>query len=248
MRSLAGRSVIVTGGGSGIGREIALAFARHGSRTAVIGRTEAKLSETCAAAAGLPGEVHSIVADVTDEASVDQAFGRVDQLFGGCEILVNSAGSFEGGGPVVDLPMSAWQQVIDVNVTGMFLCAKQAFTRMIPAGGGRVINIGSIAGRRPRLHSVAYSTSKFAVRGMTQALAIEGREHSIAVSVINPGNTAVARRTDRSTTTGSYSSSEPEISTEAIAETALLMGQIEDGANVFDATVLPIEQDYLGRG
>jgi NAD(P)-dependent dehydrogenase (short-subunit alcohol dehydrogenase family) len=137
---------------------------------------------------------------------------------------------------------------MDVNVTGPFLGSREAFKIMKPQGGGRIINIGSISAQRPRHSSSPYSTSKHAVWGLTQSLALEGREHGIAVSVLHPGNVLVERRSDGKSSTGRDEGPEPLISTADMGKTALLMATLADDANLLEAIVLPLGQDYLGRG
>ncbi len=167
MGLLDGKVAVVTGGGSGIGKAIAAAYAREGCNVVIASRDAAKLeasaNEMRSAATG-GAKVVAIVADVTDEKQVIALFGDVMKQFKRLDILVNNSGAF-GGGRIDTLTLEKWKQVMDVNVTGMFLCLREAFKIMKDAGGGRIINIGSIAAQRPRHHGAPYTTSKFAVWG-----------------------------------------------------------------------------------
>jgi len=174
-------------------------------------------------------------------------FAKTMQRFGRLDILVSNAGAFDGA-PIEDLTMEQWQRVLQVNVTGPFLGAREAFRIMKKQGGGRIINIGSISAQRPRHSSSPYSTSKYAVTGLTHSLALEGRDHGIAVSVLHPGNVMVERRADGKSTTGRDEGVEPMISTADMARAALLMATLPADTNLLEAIMLPLGQDYLGRG
>ena len=188
-----------------------------------------------------------MLADVTDEKQVVALFGEVMKQFKRLDILVNNSGAF-GGGRIDTLTLERWKQVMDVNVTGMFLCLREAFKIMKDAGGGRIINIGSIAAQRPRHHGAPYTTSKFAVWGLTNAAALDGREFGIAVSCLHPGNTEVERRSSTRSATGRDEGPEPMISRDPIARTAVLMATLPPDTNMLEAIVMPIAQTYLGRG
>jgi len=136
--------------------------------------------------------------------------------------------------------MEKWQRVVDVNVTGPFWGSREAFKIMKPQGGGRIINIGGISAQRSRHSSSPYSTSKHAVWGLTQSLALEGREHGFAVSVLHPGNVMVERRSDGKSSTGQDEGPEPLILTADMGKTALLMATLADDANLLEAIILPL--------
>ncbi len=241
--SLGGRVAVVTGGGSGIGRAIAAAFARAGAQVVIAGRGGDRLRLV---AEDLGPAVHPVVADVTDENDVRRLFDEATRRAGAIDLLVNSAGAFAGG-VVDDLSLTEWRTVMEVNVTGTFLCAREAFRHM-RLRGGRIINVGSIAGSRARAHSTAYAASKHAVWGLTQALALDGREDGIAVSCLNPGNTAVERRADAVAHAGRPEGPEPMMDPEQVARLALLMATVPADVNLLEATMLPVAQSYLGRG
>ena len=247
MGQLDGKVAIVTGGGTGIGKGIARAFVGEGCSVVIAARDADRLSAAAEELGSDGGTVVAIPTDVTDEGQMANLFAKTMEQFGKLNILVSNSGAFDGA-PVQDLTMEQWQRVLQVNVTGPFLGAREAFKIMIKQGGGRIINIGSISAQRPRHSSSPYSTSKFAITGLTHSLALEGRDHGIAVSVLHPGNTAVERRSDGKSSTGRDEGAEPMISTDDMARAALLMATLPDDANLLEAIMLPLGQDYLGRG
>ena len=247
MGQLDGKVAIVTGGGSGIGKGIAKAFADEGCSVVIAARNSDRLDAAAAELSNGGGTVISIPTDVTSEEQMISLFAKTMDQFGKLDVLVNNSGAFDGG-PVEELTMEQWQKVIDVNVTGPFLGSREAFKIMKKQGGGRIINIGSIAAQKPRPRSSPYTTSKHAVWGLTQSLALEGRDHGIAVSALHPGNVMVERRGDGKSATGRDEGPEPLISTEDMGRTALLMATLPPGSNMLEAIVLPLGQAYLGRG
>ena len=243
MAQLDGKVAIVTGGGSGIGKGIARAFADEGCAVVIAARNQERLKAAAIELGKSGSEIVAIRTDVTDEAQVRALFGRTLDRFGRLHILVNSAGAFDGG-PIDQISLEAWNRVIGVNLTGAFLCTREAFRIMKDAGGGRIINIGSISAQRTRVNMAPYAASKFAIWGLTQSTALEGREFGIAASCLHPGNTLVERRA----TSSVEEDAEPMIAVEEIARTALLMVTLPPEANVLEAIVLPVAQKYLGRG
>ncbi len=238
MGQLDGKVAIVTGGGSGIGRAIATLFAQEGCCVAIAGRTVARLEAAAEEMRQAGAEVLAVPTDVANEEQIAALFAQTMEKFGRLDVLVNSAGAFDGG-PVEDISLEAWNNVVCANLTGPFLCTREAFRIMKPAGGGRIINIGSISAQRSRMHSAPYTATKFGVDGLTHATALEGREYGIAVSSLHPGNTMVERRVDVD---------EPMFDADVIARTALFMATLPPEANMFQAIVLPLEQLYIGRG
>jgi NAD(P)-dependent dehydrogenase (short-subunit alcohol dehydrogenase family) len=243
MRQLAGKTAIVTGGGSGIGKGIARAFAEEGCNVVLAGRTASRLESAAEELRSLHVESLAIPCDVTDEAQVMALFAQTMTHFGRLDILVNSSGAFDDA-PLEELTMAQWNNVIGACLTGPFLCTREAFKIMKPAGGGRIINIGSISASRTRINMAPYTAAKFGVWGLTQAAALEGRDYGIAVSCLHPGNTAVERRTS----SGRESDAEPMIATADMARVALLMATLPPEANMLEAIVLPLGQLYIGRG
>jgi NAD(P)-dependent dehydrogenase (short-subunit alcohol dehydrogenase family) len=243
VKQLQDKVAIITGGGSGIGKGIAQAFADEGCTVVLAGRTVPRLEAAAAEIRASGAEAMAVPTDVTDEAQVKALFAATMEAYGRLDLLVNSAGAFDGG-PIEALSLEAWSNVIGACLTGPFLCIREAFKIMKPAGGGRIINIGSISAQRSRLHSAPYTSAKFGVWGLTQAAALEGRPYGISVGALHPGNTAVERRTD----SGKASDDEPMIATEEMARVALLMATLPPEANMLEAIVLPVEQLYIGRG
>lgn len=246
MGQLEGRVAIVTGGGSGIGKAIALAYAREGCHLAIAGRHAARLEAATAELRACGAEALAIPCDVSDEGQVAALFAQTMARFGRLDILVNSAGAFDGG-PLEALSLAAWNNVIGACLTGPFLCTREAFKIMKPAGGGRIINIGSISAQRTRENMAPYTASKFGVWGLTQAAALEGRDYGIAVSCLHPGNTLVERRL-AGLAQGRREDDEPMFEPEVIARCALLMATLPPEANMLEAIVLPLQQKYIGRG
>lgn len=241
---LAGKRAIITGGGSGIGKGIARHFVDAGAEVVITGRSPDRLNSTVAE---LGPSATPVVADVSSESDVQDLFRATVDEGQHVDILVNSAGAFAGD-VVDDLDLTDWQRVIDVNLTGMFLCCREAFRHMRPNGGGRIINIGSISGSRPRAHSAAYSASKHAVWGLTQALALDGRQDGVVVSCLNPGNTMVERRADGHAVAGRDEGVEPMMDVDSVARLAFLMAALPPEVNLLEATILPTTQEYVGRG
>ncbi len=237
------RTAVITGGGSGIGLGIARELLRNGSRVVLCGRNEGRLLAAVESLAASPDQLRAVVADVSVEDAVDRLFAVADEHFGPVTTLVNNAGNFDGG-PVQELSLQAWDNVIGACLTGAFLCTRAAFRRMQTNGGGRILNIGSISAQRPRMHSAAYTSAKFGVQGLTHATALEGRELGISVSCLHPGNVLVERRENSELD----SDAEPMMPVSAIVSAAMAMLQMPADVNFLDAVVLPRDQAYVGRG
>ncbi|MGI6368768.1 MAG: SDR family oxidoreductase [Anaerolineae bacterium] len=246
MGQLDGKVAIITGGGSGIGKGIAELYAAEGCSVVLAGRKAERLEAAAEAIRAAGGIALAHPADVSQEDQVAELFAHALQAYGRLDIVVNSAGAFDGGW-LEDIPLSGWQNVVNANLTGPFLCIREAFRIMKPAGGGRIINIGSISAQRSRERSAPYAATKFGVWGLTQAAALEGRDYGIAVSALHPGNTMVERRA-RGQAEGRAADEEPMFDVEVIARTALLMVTLPPEANMLEAIVLPLEQKYIGRG
>ncbi|MBI21540.1 MAG: short-chain dehydrogenase [Chloroflexi bacterium] len=247
MGKLEGKIAIVTGGGTGIGKGITKEFLSEGCTVIIAARDISRLDSVRKEYDLYRTKILSVKTDITKESDVVNLFSFVTNKFGRVDILVNNSGAFDGG-VLEDITFEEWNRVISVNVTGMFLCTRQAFPIMKKQGGGRIINIGSIAAQRARHNSVPYTTSKHAVWGLTQSSALEGRDFGIAVSSIHPGNVAVERRYDGRSSTGRDEGPEPLIQPEEIGKTALLMATLPENSNMLEAIILPLKQDYLGRG
>ena len=235
-------SIAITGAGSGIGRATTRCFIKAGWRVALIGRREAPLHDTAAGQAALV-----LPCDVTDAASVDAVFDRMAQEWGRLDVLFNNAG--RGAAPVTPDLMSPeeFRAVIDVNVTGMFLCARAAFRvmRAQDPQGGRIINNGSISAHVPRAGSIAYTASKHAVTGMTRSLSLDGRPFDIACGQIDIGNAGTDLLTQVSR---QAANPEPLMDVSVVADAVLHMASLPHGANVQFMTVMATNMPYIGRG
>ena len=247
MDKLKDKVAIVTGGATGIGKAITKKFLSEGCNVVISARDISRLEKVVKELSTNKADILSIKTDITKESEVEDLFSLVIDKYGRLDILVNNSGAFDGG-VLEDITFEQWNRVMSVNVTGMFLCTRQAFPIMKNQGEGKIINIGSIAAQRARHNSVPYTTSKHAVWGLTQASALEGRDFGIAVSSIHPGNVAVERRSDGRSSTGRDEGPEPLINPEEIGETALLMASLPKNSNMLEAIILPLSQDYLGRG
>lgn len=243
MGQLEGKVVVVTGGNQGIGKGIAKVFAKEGARLALCARNAAKLTATADELRANGADVLEHPVDVSQEAAVESFFKAVFERFGRVDILVNNAGAFDGG-RIDNLTLAAWNNVLGACLTGAFLCSRAAFRIMIKQGGGRILNIGSISGQRPREGSVPYTSAKFGIWGLTNAVALDGRPHGILCSCLCPGNVRVEWRAGNEMPVNQ----EPMMETETIAKAALAMVTLPPDVNFLEAIVLPKDQLYLGRG
>ncbi|GAA1537066.1 SDR family oxidoreductase [Streptomyces albidochromogenes] len=242
---------VVTGAGSGIGRAVALALAGAGWSVALAGRRTGPLEETAREAGG---ETLCVAADVALPADVDRLFAAVRERYGRLDLLFNNAGTFGPRGVAVeDIGYQEWHSVVDVNVTGSFLCAQAAFRQMKGQDpqGGRIINNGSISAHAPRPHSIAYTTTKHAMTGLTKSLSLDGRPYRIACGQIDIGN-AATDMTERMQAgilqAHGELMAEPVMDVRDVARTVLHMAELPLDANVQFATVMATTMPYVGRG
>ncbi|WP_434588834.1 SDR family oxidoreductase [Streptomyces sp. A5-4] len=242
---------VVTGAGSGIGRAVALELASAGWSVALAGRRVETLAETAASAGG---ETLSVRTDVSRPDEVDALFGAVRERYGRLDLLFNNAGTFGPRGvPLEDIGYEEWRSVVDVNVTGAFLCAQAAFRQMKEQSpqGGRIINNGSISAHTPRPGSVAYTTTKHAMTGLTKSLSLDGRPYRIACGQIDIGNAATDMTQRMRTGTPQANGeliAEPVMDVRDVARTVRHMAELPLEANVQFATVLATTMPYVGRG
>lgn len=247
MRTMDGQVALVTGGGSGIGKSIADLFSREGCTVIIAGRTKSKLEKAAEEINCNTGSVHAMMLDITDACMVTSVIDEVVKRFGKLDILVNNASVF-GGAPFGQISDDQWKQMMAVGLDGTFYCSREAFRIMKENGGGRIINIGSVAAFRPREHATAYSVCKAAVSSLTQSIALEGRDHGISATCLHPGNTMVERRVEGRAGTGKDQGPEETISAEDIARTAHLMATLPQGSTMLEAIVMPMKMKFLGRG
>ena len=247
-----GKVAIVTGAGSGIGRAVALAFLGAGYRTALAGRRRDALEET-AAASGAGERALVVPTDVTQPESVNALFEETVWRFGRVDVLFNNAGRFAPGVPLEDLTFDQWKQVVDVNLTGMFLCTQAAFRVMkaqVPRGG-RIINNGSISAQAPRPNSAPYTATKHGVTGLTKATALDGRKYDIACGQIDIGNalTDMTARMPRGVPQADGSVRvEPTMDVQHVATAVLHMASLPLEANVQFLTIMATNMPFIGRG
>jgi NAD(P)-dependent dehydrogenase (short-subunit alcohol dehydrogenase family) len=247
------RIAVVTGAGSGIGAATALALAADGWTVVLAGRRREALDRVAREGAGQPGALYAAPADVSDEGSVRELFDGVVDRYGRLDLLVNNAGI---GAPARDLdevPLTEWQAVVAVNLTGVFLCTREAFRvmRRQRPQGGRIINNGSIAAQAPRPRAAAYTATKHAVTGLTKATALDGRPYGIACGQIDIGNA----RSDmtRESESGALQADgsirpEPVMDVEHVAAAIRYMASLPLDANVATLTVTATKMPYIGRG
>ena len=243
MGQLEGKISIITGGGTGIGLGIARAFVKEGAKVVLAARNLPRLEEAANELQGLGGTVEVVPTDVTQEAEVQSLFSKTMNTFGRLDIQVNNSGAFDGG-PIDEITLETSNKVIGVNLTGVFLCTREAMRIMKKQKGGRIINIGSISSRMPRMNSAPYTSSKHAVIGLTKSTALEGRPYGISAGALHPGNVEVEWRAKSTTSMDQESMMTPD----DIAVAALAMAVLPPYVNMLDTTVLPVEQLYVGRG
>jgi NAD(P)-dependent dehydrogenase (short-subunit alcohol dehydrogenase family) len=243
MEALTGRIAIITGGNSGIGKAIAKAYAKGGAKVVLAARRAEQLKEVADQIKADGGNVLAVATDITKEPDVLALFEKTMAAHGRVDVLINNAGTASRE-PADELSLASWQKVIDVNLTGAFLCAREAFKIMKRQKQGRIINIGSVSAKVPRPNTIAYAASKFGLEGVTRALALEGRDHGILVSILHPGNTVSSL--GRPAQIGA--NPEGRMEAEDLAQVAVLMATLPHEVNMLEALVLPRTMPFLGRG
>jgi NAD(P)-dependent dehydrogenase (short-subunit alcohol dehydrogenase family) len=245
------RTAVVTGAGSGIGRAVALALLAEGYHVALAGRRADALADT-AALAGAGDRALAVPTDVSQPDGVRALFDGVAAAWGRLDLLFNNAG-ISAGAPFDELTLERWQAVVDVNLTGMFLCAQGAF-RLMKAQrpqGGRIINNGSISAFSPRPESAAYVATKHGVSGLTRSLALDGRAHDIACGQIDIGN-AVTPLTERMAAgvqqADGRMAPEPRMDVAHVASAVVFMAGLPLDTNVLSMTIMATKMPYVGRG
>ena len=251
MSETARKVAVVTGAGSGIGRASALALARAGYAVTLAGRRKEALEATAAAATGADTLV--VPCDVADAAAVEQLFEATVQRFGRIDVLFNNAGTGAPAVPIDELSVEQWRTVVDANLHGSFLCARQAvriMKRQKPQGG-RIINNGSISAHAPRPNSAPYTATKHAITGLTKSLSLDGRQFNIACGQIDIGN-AATEMTERMKNgilqADGRIAVEPRMDVEHVAQAVVFMAGLPLESNVQFMTIMATGMPFVGRG
>ena len=253
MPNLTPKVAIVTGAGSGIGRAVSLALLRAGWSVALAGRRSAALDETRDMAGDAAVRALAHPSDVADPASVEALFAAAQARFGRLDLLFNNAGTGAPPVPLEELSLDHWKRVVDINLTGAFLCTQAAFRLMKAQDprGGRIINNGSISAHVPRPRSVAYTATKHAITGLTRSTALDGRAYDIACGQIDIGN-AATEMTQRMSAgvlqADGAIAPEPTMDVSAVADAVLYMAGLPLEANVQFMTVMATNMPFIGRG
>jgi NAD(P)-dependent dehydrogenase (short-subunit alcohol dehydrogenase family) len=244
---------MVTGAGSGIGRATALAFLKAGYQVVLAGRRQAALQQTVAEAGALGSNALAVATDATDAAAVKALFEATRATYGRLDVLFNNAGTGAPAVPLEDLTLEQWQGVVDINLTGVFLCTQQAFRLMKSQDpkGGRIINNGSISAHAPRPFSAPYTATKHAVTGLTKATSLDGRAHGIACGQIDIGNAAsemTARKLAGVPQPDGRLMPEPRMDLAHVANAVVQMAALPLDANVLFMTIMATNMPFVGRG
>jgi len=246
------RVAVVTGAGTGVGKAAALALLGDGYRVVLAGRRAEPLAQVIAQS-GAGARALAVPTDVADPDAVRALFDAAVAAFGRVDVLFNNAGV--GAPPVLleDLTLAQWRNVVDINLSGMFLCIQQAFRVMKTQTprGGRIINNGSISAHAPRPNSAPYTATKHAVTGLTKAASLDGRKYDIAVGQIDIGNAATEmaqRMASGVPQANGEIAIEPLMDVDVVGHSVLYMANLPAGANVLFHTVMATKMPFVGRG
>jgi len=248
-----GKVAVITGAGSGIGKRTALTLLAEGYSVVLAGRRADALEQTIVEAGAAGSRALAVPTDVASQESVRHLFARTAERFGRVDLLFNNAGRGSPRHEFDEIPLADWQAVVDVNLTGSFLCAQEAF-RMMKAQnpqGGRIINNGSISAHAPRPNSSPYTATKHAITGLTKSIALDGRPYDIVCGQIDIGN-AATEMTERMTGGVPQANGtlmvEPRMDADAVAKAIVYMDSLPLEANVLFLTVMASKMPYVGRG
>jgi NAD(P)-dependent dehydrogenase (short-subunit alcohol dehydrogenase family) len=251
--SSATKTALVTGAGTGIGKAVALLLLKHNYNVVLAGRRQTLLEKVAAQARVSSGQFLVVPSDVSKVDSVRELFDKIKETFGRLDVLFNNAGV--GAPPVLleDLPHTEWQKVVDINLTGVFLCTQEAFKLMKAQDprGGRIINNGSISAHAPRPNSAPYTATKHALNGLTKVTALDGRKYDIACGQIDIGNAETeltARMALGVPQANGQIAVEPLMDVEHVANAVLYMANLPLDANVLFMTVMATKMPFVGRG
>jgi NAD(P)-dependent dehydrogenase (short-subunit alcohol dehydrogenase family) len=248
-----GKTALVTGAGSGIGRATALALLREGYAVVLAGRRPEALRQTVTEAGEDGARALAVAADVSDPTSVRALFAKARETFGRLDVLFNNAGIGAPAVPLEDLTLDQWRRVVDVNLTGAFLCTQEAFRLMKnqTPRGGRIINNGSLSAYVPRPHSAPYTAAKHAITGLTRSTALDWRKYDIACGQIDIGNAGTemtARMKAGVLQASGETAVEPTMDVEHVARAVVYMASLPLDANVLFLTVMATQMPFVGRG
>ena len=244
---------VVTGAGTGIGKAAAVALSKNGYRVAFAGRRREPLEQAIAEAGPPQGSAIAVPTDVTDPASVRALFARVRETFGRLDVLFNNAGVGAPGVNLEELSFEQWKNVVDINLTGAFLCTQQAMLIMKDQSprGGRIINNGSISAHAPRPNSAPYTSTKHAITGLTKSTSLDGRKYDIACGQIDIGNAhtdLAARMAKGVPQANGQIAVEPLMDVQHVASAVVYMASLPLDANVQFMTVMATKMPFVGRG
>jgi NAD(P)-dependent dehydrogenase (short-subunit alcohol dehydrogenase family) len=244
---------VVTGGGSGIGTAAAHALAGDGWTVVVAGRRREPLDAVVAAGAELAGTIDAVPADVTDEVSVQELFDVTVQRHGRVDLLFNNAGMFPPAADIDALDLETWNRAVAVNLTGVFLCTREAFRIMRAQNprGGRIINNGSVSAYAPRPRAIAYTATKHAITGLTKSTALDGRAYNIACGQIDVGNAGTDMMSGAASGMAQADGSvhaEPVMDVAEVGRAVRYMAALPLDANVLTMTIIATAMPFVGRG
>jgi NADP-dependent 3-hydroxy acid dehydrogenase YdfG len=244
---------VVTGAGTGIGKAAALALLADGYQVALAGRRREPLEQTAKDAGAASRRALVVPTDVTDPAAVKALFARAKEAFGRIDVLFNNAGLNAPGIPFEDLAYEKWKEVVEVNLTGMFLCAQAAFRHMKEQDprGGRIINNGSISAHAPRPDSAPYTASKHGVTGLTKTISLDGRKYDIACCQIDIGNavTELAARMAKGVKQANGTvAAEAMMDVSNVGEAVRYMANVPPEVNIQFMTIMATKMPFVGRG
>ena len=244
---------LVTGAGSGIGRAVAIGLLEAGYAVVLAGRRVDRLDQTVRDAGAFGARALRVPTDVRDPVAVQALFAAVRDRFGRLDLLFNNAGVALRGTPLEDVTIDEWRSIVDVNVTGAFLCTQQAFRLMKKQQpqGGRIINNGSISAHAPRPHSAPYTATKHAITGLTKSTALDGRRYNIACGQIDIGNAATEMTATMESgvpQANGTTAAEPRLDVAHVVRAVLYMASLPLDANVQFMTVMATKMPFIGRG
>ena len=247
------RIAVITGAGSGIGKATAQTFLGEGYNVVMAGRRPDKLAEAIREFGVAPGRALAVPTDTTDEKSVANLFAKAVEAFGRVDVLFNNAGIASKGVPIEDIPLERWKAAIDANLTGSFLCAREAVRTMKRQSprGGRIINNGSVSVHTPRPNSTPYTASKMGVSGLTKCLALDCRKYDIFCGQIDIGNAnsdMTAQQAEGVMQADGSLAIEPRMDVREVARAVVFMAGQPPDANILHLTVMASKMPLVGRG